>query len=101
MHIDIMLNGRTTRAMVDMGATHNFIANQEARRLGLNLEKSPSWMKAVNLEAKQIFGLARRVPIKIATWSESTNIMAVSLDDFQVILRIEFMHTITHIAEIA
>ncbi|MUG03684.1 hypothetical protein ECC01_22195 [Bacillus tequilensis] len=59
MHIDIMLNGRTTRAMVDVGATHNFIADLEAKRLGLILKKSPSRMKVVNLVVKRIFRLAK------------------------------------------
>jgi len=30
MYVDIKLNGQTTRAMVDMGATHIFIADREA-----------------------------------------------------------------------
>ena len=88
MYLDIKLNGQTTCAIVDMGATHNFIADQEAKRLGLILEKNPSRMKAVNSEAKQISRLAKGVPIKIGTWSGSTNMMSVSLDDFQVILGI-------------
>ena len=92
MYVDIKLNGQTTRAMVDTGATHNFIADREAKRLGLILEKNLSRMKAVNSKAKRISGLAKGVPIKIGTWSGSTNMMVVPLDDFQVILRMEFMH---------
>ena len=49
-------------------------------------------MKVVNSKAKQISGLAKGVPIKIGTWRGSTNMMAVPLDDFQVILGMEFMH---------
>ena len=92
MYVDIKLNGQMTRAMVDTGATHNFIADREAQRLGLTLEKSPSRMKAVNSEARRISGLAKGVPIRIGTWSGNTNMMAVPLDDFQVILGMEFMH---------
>nr|CAD1833663.1 unnamed protein product [Ananas comosus var. bracteatus] len=39
MYVDIKLNGKTTKAMVDTGATHNFIATGEAERLGLTLSK--------------------------------------------------------------
>ncbi|CAL9081172.1 unnamed protein product [Musa textilis] len=92
MYVDIKLNSQTTRAMVDTGATHNFIANQEAKRLGLTLEKNPSRLKAVNSEAKQISELAKGVPIKIGSWSGSINMMVVPLDDFQVILGMEFMY---------
>lgn len=58
----------------------------------MNIEKSLSWMKAINLEAKQISGLAKGIPIKIKMWSRRTNIMDVPLDDFHMILRMEFMH---------
>ncbi|KAJ8472311.1 hypothetical protein OPV22_026654 [Ensete ventricosum] len=78
--------------MVDTGATHNFIIDREAKRLGLILEKSPSRIKAVNSEAKWISGQAKGIPVKIGTWSGSTNLMAVPLDNFQVILGMEFMH---------
>nr|CAD1837714.1 unnamed protein product [Ananas comosus var. bracteatus] len=59
MYVDIKLNGKTTRAMVDTGATHNFITTGEAERLGLTLSKDGSRMKAVNSKAQPIAGLAK------------------------------------------
>ncbi|KAJ8459416.1 hypothetical protein OPV22_032342 [Ensete ventricosum] len=94
MYVDIKLNGRITCAMVDTGTTYNFIANRKAKLLGLILEKSPSRMKAMNSEAKRISRRAKGVPIKIGTWSRSTNLIVVPLDDFQVMLRMEFMHAV-------
>ena len=47
----------------------------------------------MNSKAKQILGLAKGVPIEIGMWSRGTNMMAVLLEDFQVILGMEFMHT--------
>ena len=44
--------------------------------------KNPSKIKAVNSEVKQISGLTKGVPIKIGTWSGSTNMMVVPLYDF-------------------
>lgn len=52
MYMDIKLNNRTIHVMVDTSTTHNFIINHEARQLGLNMKKSPSRIKAMNLEAK-------------------------------------------------
>lgn len=49
-------------------------------------------MKAKNSKTKLISGLAKGIPIKIGTWSGSTNMMTVPLDDFQVILRMKFMY---------
>ncbi|XP_068639496.1 uncharacterized protein [Aristolochia californica] len=39
MYVDVCLNGKNTRAMIDTGATHNFISREEAKRLGFKLEK--------------------------------------------------------------
>ena len=37
MYVDIELNDQITHAIVDTGATHNFITDREAKRLGLIL----------------------------------------------------------------
>ena len=42
MYVDIQVNGKPTRALVDTGATHNFVSGEEARRLGLRLAKDSS-----------------------------------------------------------
>ncbi|KAK3043278.1 hypothetical protein RJ639_002521 [Escallonia herrerae] len=39
MYVDIKANGKAIRAMVDTGATHNYISSTEVERLGLTLEK--------------------------------------------------------------
>lgn len=51
--------------MVDTGATHNFISGEEAKRLGLQLAKDTSKMKAVNSEARPIHGVAKDVELRI------------------------------------
>ncbi|KAK3025227.1 hypothetical protein RJ639_044575 [Escallonia herrerae] len=42
MYVDIKVNGKAIRAMVDTGATHNYIFSTEVERLGLTLEKDAS-----------------------------------------------------------
>nr|XP_010933245.1 protein DDI1 homolog [Elaeis guineensis] len=91
MYVQVELNGHVTRAMVDTGATHNFVADREAIHLGLKLERDSSRMKTVNSEARPIAGLARDVPIRVGTWSGKANFMAVPLDDFQVIFGMDFL----------
>ncbi|KAK3014831.1 hypothetical protein RJ639_008307 [Escallonia herrerae] len=39
MYVDIKVNGKAIMAMVDTGATHNYISSAEMERLGLTLEK--------------------------------------------------------------
>ena len=51
MHVQVLLNGIQVNAMVDSGATHNFVATSEASRLDLKLVDDDSRIKAVNSKA--------------------------------------------------
>ncbi|TYK23962.1 reverse transcriptase [Cucumis melo var. makuwa] len=49
LYVDTWINQKQTKCtMVDSGATHNFIIEAEARRLGLRWEKDSRRMKAMN-----------------------------------------------------
>ncbi|XP_072980653.1 uncharacterized protein [Typha angustifolia] len=93
MFVDIELNGKSTKALVNAGATHNFIADHEAQRLGLLLSKDSSRMKAVNSKSQPIAGQAKDIHVAVGSWRGKANFMAVPLDDFQVILGMEFLQT--------
>ncbi|XP_078434201.1 uncharacterized protein LOC144705415 [Wolffia australiana] len=47
--------------MVDTGATHNVLAEKEAKKLGLKLSPSVGKIKAINSEARDIVGVAKGV----------------------------------------
>ncbi|GJT17078.1 gag-aspartyl protease domain-containing protein [Tanacetum coccineum] len=53
------------RTFVDSGATHNFMAVDEAKRLRINTTKGSGTIKAVNSEAKLIHEVAKDVWAKI------------------------------------
>ncbi|KAK2998230.1 hypothetical protein RJ639_022604 [Escallonia herrerae] len=59
MYVDIKVNGKAIRAMVDTGATHNYISSTEVERLGLTLEKGCGRVKAINSAAHPVAGIAR------------------------------------------
>ncbi|KAK3000522.1 hypothetical protein RJ639_020946 [Escallonia herrerae] len=59
MYVDIKVNGKAIRAMVDTGATHNYISSTEVERLGLTLEKGCGRVKAINSTAQPVAGIAR------------------------------------------
>ncbi|KAK2991631.1 hypothetical protein RJ640_025114 [Escallonia rubra] len=56
MYVDIKVNGKAIRAMVDTGATHNYISSTEVERLGLTLEKGCGRVKAINSAAQPVAG---------------------------------------------
>ncbi|GJW10521.1 acetyl-CoA acetyltransferase, cytosolic 1-like protein [Tanacetum coccineum] len=80
----------STRALVDTGASHNFISVDEAKRLGLETTKDSGWIKAVNGGAKAISGVARGMKTKIGGWEGELDLSVVPIDDYQLVLRMEF-----------
>ena len=77
--------------MIDSGATHNFIDVPEAERLGLVLTGDISQIKTVNSKAHLVKGVARGVKVKLGDWSGNLNFTAVPLDDFRIVLGIDFL----------
>nr|KAJ0192858.1 hypothetical protein LSAT_V11C800427070 [Lactuca sativa] len=66
MFVDAKVNGGCTKALVDTGASHNFLAKDEAKKLGIKYIKNPGRLKVVNSLSKPIIGVAYGVPLKIA-----------------------------------
>ncbi|KAK3018410.1 hypothetical protein RJ639_004709 [Escallonia herrerae] len=91
MYVDIKVNGKAIRAMVDTGATHNYISSTEMERLGLTLEKGCGRVKAINSAAQPVAGIARSILIKIGPYEGRTNFSVVIMDDFKLILGLEFL----------
>ncbi|GFS32651.1 glycosyl hydrolase family 47 protein [Actinidia rufa] len=68
MYVEVKVRGFNTRALVDTGASHNFIEVKEAKRQGLQFKEEQGWIKAANLEARRIYGVARDVWLHIGNW---------------------------------
>ncbi|KAA0066681.1 uncharacterized protein E5676_scaffold384G00030 [Cucumis melo var. makuwa] len=92
MYVDTWINQKPTKStMVDSGATHNFITEAEAKRLNLPWEKDAGRMKAVNSAALPIIGLVKRTMIRMGGWSGLVDFVVVKMDDFDVVLGMEFL----------
>ncbi|KAE8699135.1 Flowering locus K-like proteiny domain [Hibiscus syriacus] len=91
MYVDLVVNGITSRALVDTGATDTFISPEEAMRCGLNVIKEEGQMKAVNSSAVAICGTAKNVKIKLGVWEGEVDFTISPMDDFDVVLGINFM----------
>ncbi|KAA0046931.1 uncharacterized protein E5676_scaffold298G00320 [Cucumis melo var. makuwa] len=92
MYVDTWINQKPTKStMVDSRATHNFITEVEAKRLNLRWEKDAGGMKAVNSDVLPIIGLVKRTMIRLGGWSGLMDFVVVKVDDFDVVLGIEFL----------
>ncbi|KAE8699155.1 hypothetical protein F3Y22_tig00110584pilonHSYRG00049 [Hibiscus syriacus] len=95
MYVEAVINEKPTRAMVDTGATHNFVSKNEANRLGLKYTESKVWLKTVNAQATPLYGVARGVELCLGTWKGRVNFSVIPMDDFKVILGLDFLRQVT------
>jgi len=78
MYIDVKINGKPITAMVDTGATHNYLSSTEVKRLGLVLEKGSGKVKEINFAAQPIVGVTKSVLLKAGPFEGRTNLSANS-----------------------
>ncbi|XP_054793649.1 uncharacterized protein LOC129299213 [Prosopis cineraria] len=90
LYADLAIQGKSASAMLDIGASHNFIEAEEAKRLGIQLSKGEGTIKAVNSPAKQVFGIAKDVKVKIGDWQDTLDFTVIPMDDFKVVLGLAF-----------
>ncbi|KAA0061797.1 uncharacterized protein E6C27_scaffold89G00150 [Cucumis melo var. makuwa] len=92
LYVDTWINQKQINStMIDSGATHNFIIEVEARCLRLCWEKDSGRMKAVNSVALPIVGLVKRTTIKLGGWKGLVDFVVVKMDDFDVVLGMDFL----------
>ncbi|KAL2235790.1 UNVERIFIED_CONTAM: hypothetical protein Sindi_1311200 [Sesamum indicum] len=91
MFVDVKIHGKPIHAMIDTGATHNYLASAEVKKLGLVLEKGFGRVKGINSAAQPIAGVAKFVLIKVGPFEGKTNLSVVVMDDFKLILGLEFL----------
>ena len=94
MYVEANVNGMSTKAMIDTGATHNFVSEEEARRLKLQTSREAGWLKAVNSAAKPSQGVARGVTMKIGPWEGKMNYTVAPMDDFKVVIGMDFLRQV-------
>ena len=80
-----------TSIMVDTGATHTFISEGKAKKLVLKSEKDLGRMKVVNSKAFNIVGVAKQVMVKLGLWQGRADFMVSWMDDFDMVLGMEFL----------
>lgn len=92
-HLFIMssVSGLEIKVLLDTGASHNFIEESEAMRLHITYVKELGCLKTINSAAKPIYGIAQGVRLHIGNWCGLVNFSVVNMDDFKMVLGIEFI----------
>ena len=91
LFLNVKINGHSCEAMVDNGATHNFITPECAKKWGLKLQP------LTNLSVSFVQGytnkcsLAANVLIEAGEWKGRTPFLAVDMDGCEVILGLEWV----------
>ncbi|XP_043813663.1 uncharacterized protein LOC110612552 [Manihot esculenta] len=93
MYVDLTINGKLARALVDTGATNNFIADSFVSRFELKIKEDKGKIKAVNSKAQNTVGVAQSVAYEIGPWKGEVNFTVTPLDDFDVVIGMEFLKT--------
>ena len=88
--MQVEMNENGAEAMLDTGATHNFVDKSMVQRLDLKVSKCPNKIKAVNFEPKPVSRIAFGVSFKVGEWTRKVNFLIMKLDNFDVILGDEF-----------
>ncbi|XP_074285377.1 uncharacterized protein LOC141610956 [Silene latifolia] len=88
MYVDLMVNGKQARALIDSGASHNFVTKEEADRLGLVLRDANS--ASVNGKMRRVQGVAKKVAVQLGEWAGELEFTTVPLDDFKIVLGMQF-----------
>uniref|UniRef100_A0A803L166 Eukaryotic translation initiation factor 3 subunit G N-terminal domain-containing protein n=1 Tax=Chenopodium quinoa TaxID=63459 RepID=A0A803L166_CHEQI len=94
MFVEAIVGGKASKALVDTGATHNFVTLKEATRLGLKFTKKRGSLKTVNTIPASIHGVARGVPLQLSEWKGAVDFTVVDMDDFNLVLGLEFMDSV-------
>uniref|UniRef100_A0A803N5J7 Uncharacterized protein n=1 Tax=Chenopodium quinoa TaxID=63459 RepID=A0A803N5J7_CHEQI len=94
MFVEAIVGGKASKALVDTGATHNFVTLKEATRLGLKFTKKKGSLKTVNTIPAPIHGVARGVPLQLSEWEGAVDFTVVDMDDFNLVLGLEFMDSV-------
>ena len=86
LYVELTISGKQVQALLDTGATDNFLSNTLAQRLHLQIQPEKGKLKAVNSEAISTTRVTRDVEYKLGLWSGKIDFTVVMLDDFDVVL---------------
>jgi len=90
-YVWMKVGGANILTTVDSGASHNFMGEDTARRIGLEFVLAMAQMKTVNSPPIGVLGIAERVDTTLGEWTGNVDFTIVQIDDYEVVLGMEFM----------
>ena len=90
-YVRMKVGGTDVLTMVDSGASHNFMGEDTARRIGLRFVPAKAQMKTVNSPPIEILGIAETVDTTLGEWTGKVDFTIVRIDDYEAVLGMEFM----------
>ncbi|XP_043813273.1 uncharacterized protein LOC122723794 [Manihot esculenta] len=85
------VKGQSIQALVDTGASHNFMKLDVAKKLGVPFQGDEGWLKVVNSFPTPTYGVARNVQVRIGEWTGTLDFYIIDLDDHSCVLGMDFM----------
>ncbi|RVW19884.1 RNA-directed DNA polymerase-like [Vitis vinifera] len=89
-----LVNGKATKALVATSVFHNFVLEDEAKRLELQASKEEGWLKAVNSASKPSHREAHWVAMHISSWKGIVDFTVVPMDNFKMVLGMDFLQKV-------
>jgi hypothetical protein len=77
--------------MVHSGETHNFMKEDIAKDIWLQLELVKNSFKEVNSGVEKVIYIAKEVSMKLKYWSGTTSFTIVPMNNFELVLGREFL----------
>ncbi|XP_059067817.1 uncharacterized protein LOC131858554 [Cryptomeria japonica] len=91
--VETFLGGKKVLAMVDSGATHNYISASRAKKLGLKIKLTSNQFKAVTAPAQQVSGEIHKEVIRVGLWQGALDLISIGMNEFDLILGQEFLRS--------
>ncbi|XP_057730789.1 uncharacterized protein LOC130946125 [Arachis stenosperma] len=89
MYVKAFINEKPVMAMIDTGATHNFITPDEAKRLRLKITEKNGWFKPVNTKGEPLKGVAKGVEMTLGSWKGLVDFSVAHMDDFKIVIGLD------------
>ncbi|KAK3040186.1 hypothetical protein RJ639_028436 [Escallonia herrerae] len=95
LYTTVDVAGKTQEALMNTGATHNFMSPRVAEWLGLKLTKDRSWFTALNVKERPTKGVVKNVDLRIGRWTGKADFNIIDMDKLRVMLGMDFMEKLS------